>query len=102
MLLIGIENLMFLLFPARLPVGTTADLQVMGRFMLLFLAKMTCMAIASALAALTGALAYYLTGGSWPATIGTAWVVLIAFAAGLVPLIALAFRRFDVARDVAA
>jgi len=42
---------------------------------------------------------YFLTDRLFGAAIAVAWVVLAAFAAGVVPLLALAFQRYDIARN---
>jgi putative ABC exporter len=101
LLLFAIENLMFLWFPTRLNPSTPGDLQHMGRVVLLLFSRLFCLAIAGGIAALVGVAVFFLTGRSWPAGLGTAWLALLAVALGLIPLIALAFRQFDVARDSA-
>jgi len=57
------------------------------------------LALLGGLAILAGVLGYFLAGQSPVAALFASWLVLAALAVGLVPLIALAFRRFDVARD---
>ncbi len=99
-LLLGIENLLFLWFPTRLTGSTPGDFQALGRHMLLMLAKSLGLAVAGGLAALLAALAYLFTGGSWLAALLVGWLALAAGAGALVPVIALAFRQFDVARDI--
>ncbi len=102
-LLIGLDNLWFLIFPFRTSGGTNAfDFQTMGRVMLTMLAKMICLGVVGGLAAGLGAGVYYLTGQSWLPAIVMVWLVLAVFAAALLPLVALAFDRFDVARDTPA
>ncbi len=98
-LLLGIENLLFLWFPTRLAATTPGDFQALGRHMLLMLAKSIGLVVAGGLAALLGVLAYLLTGGNWLAGVLVAWLVLVGCAIALMPLLALAFRQFDVARD---
>jgi hypothetical protein len=98
-LLIGIENLLFLWFPTRLGASTPGDFQALGRQLLLMLAKVTGLTIACGSATLAGTLAFLLAGQSWLAALAAGWATLTAFAVGLVPLIALAFRQYDVARD---
>jgi len=99
--LIGVDNLLFLIFPTRL-VATVGDFQVYGRQLLLQMAKGVCLVIAGGLSAVLAAGAYFLAGRSLAAAGITAALALTAFAAGLVPLIALAFQRFDVTRDTPA
>jgi hypothetical protein len=98
-LLFAVENLLFLLFPTRTVMPTGVDVQAMGRQALLTLAKMLGMGLVSTTAAMIGLVCYLLLGRSMVAAVTAAWLVVAGFAAGLVPLVAWAFRRFDVARD---
>jgi hypothetical protein len=99
-LLIGSENLVFLVAPSRSMTPTPGDFQAIGRLMLLYLAKFVVLGLVGGVSALVAVPVYFLTGRSMPAALTTAWLVITGFAAGLVPLIALAFRRFDVAREI--
>src|SRR5262249_5618674 len=85
---LGIDNLLFLWFPGRLVAVTPGDFQMMGRQMLLLLAKGLGIGAAGFTAALAGVTAYLLAGESWAAAGAAAFVVLAAFAGALVPLIA--------------
>ena len=98
-LLFAVENLIFLWFPTRMVASNPGDLQVMGRVVLLLMAKLFGVGLAVGIAALPGLAAYYLAGGSWLAAGAAAWVGVAGLAMSLVPLIAIAFNRFDVARD---
>lgn len=100
--LVEIENLFFLLYPYRPPMSPSFDFPMMGRQILLGLAKVLIVALFSGAAAGLGAGAYYLTRGNWTATFATAWLMMAAGAVSLVPLLALAFTRFDVSRDIPA
>ena len=71
----------------------------MGRLTLSYLAKMIIVGLAVGIATLVGVLIYYLLGRSLPAALVGAWLVLVGFCVGVIPLIVLGFRRFDVARD---
>jgi len=97
-LLVGIENVLFLYYPVRVAVGA-GDFQGFGRQMLTLMAKMILMVVAGGLAALAGALAHALTD-SWLATGVAAGVVLTMFAAAVVLWAGAAFGRFDVAGDL--
>jgi hypothetical protein len=97
LVLLEIDNLSFLLFPSKQVTHTPGDVQFMGRLMVMMMAKMGILAVAGGLAALCGFLAY-LVGGITAAMI-VAWFVWACASVGFVPLIALAFRRFDVASD---
>lgn len=98
-LVFALENLLFLLFPARAMGATPGDVQAMGRNMLLLLAKMIVLVPALVVAGVAGALAYWLAGHSIAVALPAAGLVLAVCDAALVPLVGLAFKRFDVARD---
>jgi hypothetical protein len=101
-LFIAIDNLLFLWFPTRSTQATVADFASMGRQVLLVLAKLLVGGLAIGLAALAGAGVRYGFGGGPLAAYLAAFVVLAVAAAALVPLLALAFRRYDVADDTPA
>jgi hypothetical protein len=90
---------MFLWFPSRLMPSTPADFQMMGRQMLVVLAKFLIMGLAVGMAAALGVVVYLVAGESLLLAVAAGWVMLALGAAALVPLLALAFRNFDVARD---
>jgi hypothetical protein len=75
----------------------------MGRHMLIFFAKMLCLSLIGGVAAVAGVIIYhglaFLGDLRWLMIITTVWLLLAAAASGLVPLLVLAFRRFDVAQD---
>jgi hypothetical protein len=95
---LGIDNLLFLWFPSRQVVAMPHDFQVMGRQLLLLVAKGMALGSAVVSAALAYALVWFL-GHSLPGALAAAFLVLAACGAALVPLLAFAFARFDVARD---
>lgn len=101
-LMIGIDNLLFLVFPTRTTQATAADFSSMGRQVILILAKVLLGGFTALLAVLVGSLVLYLSGGAWTAAYLAALVVPTLAAAGLVPLLALAFVRYDVAGDTPA
>jgi putative ABC exporter len=97
-LLFGIENLVFLWFPTRMATATPGDFQAMGRYMLLFMLKMVVLAVTVGLASAVGGFAYAITDDYYVAG-AACWPVIVGMGSAFVPLIAHAFRRFDVARD---
>jgi hypothetical protein len=97
----SIENLLFLWYPSRVVAGQF-DVMAIGRQMLFMLAKLFALALGVGLAALAGGIIFFLAGRNLPASLVVAWVVLTASALGLVPLVGLAFARFDVSRDIPA
>ncbi len=98
LLLFSVENVIFLLMPSRTVAGP-ADL--LGRNMLMLFAKMLILAIFGGIAGLAG-YAVYAYSRSAPGAIGTAALLLTAFALATLPLVAWAFNRFDVAGDTPA
>lgn len=99
-LLVGVENLMFLLYPSRPPTGPVLELQRVGRGTFVSLAKFAVSILGGAVVGGVGAGVYYATGGSWPAVIVAGWLSLAAVAWSVVIAVAWAFVRFDVSRDV--
>jgi len=99
--LFGVENLLFLVYPIRVTGTTPGDLQHSGRHMIVFIAKIFgLMPIASV--AFTAAWIINALTRNIAAALAAAWVVTLAAGIGLVPLVVLAFKRFDVARDTPA
>jgi hypothetical protein len=99
-LLFGVENVMFLLFPTR-TAATPADFQGYGRQILLLFAKGAVLLTAGGLCAVTAVIVHRLSN-SWSPAIAAATVILTAIAAAMLPLVAWAFNRFDVSRDLPA
>jgi hypothetical protein len=101
-LLFAIENLLFLWFPSRLVATTPGDFQVLGRHLVLWLARLLGLQVMLGLAFAAGFGVFLLTDRDWVAAGATAWVVSVVLSGAVVPLLARAFRRFDVARDTPA
>jgi hypothetical protein len=99
---IGLDNLLFLLFPLRLAGSNAVDFQLMGRAFLGMFGKMFSIGMIAALTVGIGVGMFYLTGQNWVATLAAAWLVLLACALVLARLVGWAFERFDVASDVPA
>ena len=98
LLLYGLENLLFLLFPTPLvPVGRV-DFDFLGRTMVEFMVKTMLLVGACALAVAAGMRALAVTERSWPAFAGVAWLSLALMALLMLPLLSWAFARFDVSR----
>ncbi len=100
--LLGIENLLFLVFPVRMVSGTAASFQHFGRGIVEMFLKMLLLLVAAAIAGVAGLAAFLLSAGSWVAALAVAWLVLAGIAALLAPCVAWAFRRFDVSTDTPA
>lgn len=117
-LLFGLENALFLRFPVRVAATTPGDFQAVGRNLLFMLAKLAVLMLvggtALVAALLTGLVTQLLlnTSGRFEAAdIATfaylaggfaGWLVVAGCGMALLPLIALAFRAFDVGRDTPA
>ncbi|MGD0655880.1 MAG: putative ABC exporter domain-containing protein [Thermoguttaceae bacterium] len=101
-LLFGVDNFFFLLFPNRAMAATPGDLQHIGRTMMEFFVKMFALALGCGAAAALGAAGYWIAGGSWAAALTLSWLGLLSCGCLVVPLIAWAYRRFDVSTDTPA
>jgi hypothetical protein len=98
-LLAGIENLLFLMFPLRAAGLIAGDLQLFGRQMVVFFCKFLLLVAGLAAAAALGTVGFILGGKSWPAFGVMAWIGLSLVAMGTIPLLARAFVRFDPSVD---
>jgi hypothetical protein len=98
LLLIAVENLAFLLVPNRHAPGQPADIQFLGRAVLLFLMKALALALSAGLAAVCSRLVYALCE-SYALSALAAGGVLAIFDVVAVVLVGQAFVRFDLARD---
>ena len=96
LLLAGIENLAFLLLPHRQTAPT--ELGALGRQMLMILLKLLATAVPVGIAGAFAAVVFGVSR-SLPAAVAAAFVVLAAQALALVPLVALAYSRFDPSAD---
>lgn len=101
-LLFGLENLVFLHYPTRMAPATAGDFQMVGRNMLLLWGKFLALALVLGMIALAATVAYFVAGRSWPAALACAWLLLAGVDVALVPLLVVAFGKFDVARDTPA
>lgn len=98
MLLYGVENLFFLLFPAPLvPVGR-ADFDFLGRTMAVYAVTAAILIGSCFLAAGAGQAAVNAMHWPWPAFAVVAWLSLTLIALITLPLLSWAFNRFDVSR----
>jgi len=98
-LLFAVENLVFLLMPTRLTTGSPADLQAIGRNVLLQFLKMVTLAVAVVAAGAVGVAVWLLTGHNLAAGLAVAWLALAAAGVALVPVVAAAYDHFDVGHD---
>lgn len=100
--LIGMENLAFLVYPVRMTPGTAFDFQHMGRSLLMGAVKYIAVSIIGGAAFAAGAAAYVLTGRSILAGGVAASTVLTAAVVSVTYLVSRAFLAFDVSSDLPA
>ena len=100
LLLYGLENLVFLLFPTRLlPVGRV-DFEFLGRTLVDFILKTIIIVTAVVAAGAVGFAALDATGQSYLWLAITSWLVLTVIGSLTVPLLGIAFRRFKVSQTI--
>jgi hypothetical protein len=90
-----IENLIFLLFPVREVAVSPGDLQGTGRRMIVLVLKLMGVIVVGGIATVAAAAVYAFTDHSLSLACSTAAVVLAGADAALVPVLAVAFVRFD-------
>lgn len=101
-LMLGVSNLIFLIFPVRVAPASPGDLQHLGRNMLFFVLLMLSMLVSLAVGGGVGILLFFVTGQSWPVALLGAWVTVVAELFVGVAAVAWAFQRFDVSRHIPA
>jgi hypothetical protein len=99
LLYVGIENLLFLMFPLRSAGLIAGDMQLFGRQMVIFPCKFLLLLVALSVTAAVGTIGYILGNKSWPAFGAVAWVALSLVALAMIPLLARSYARFDPSRD---
>jgi Putative ABC exporter len=98
-LYVGIENLLFLMFPLRSAGLIAGDMQLFGRQMVIFPCKFLLLLVALTITAAIGTIGYILGNKSWAAFGVVAWVALSLVALSTIPLLARAYARFDPSKD---
>jgi hypothetical protein len=98
-LFVGIENLLFLMFPLRSAGLIAGDMQLFGRQMVIFPCKFLLLLVALFVTAAVGTIGYIAGNKSWPAFGAVAWVALSLVALATIPLLARAYARFDPSVD---
>jgi len=99
---VGIENLLFLMFPLRSAGLIAGDMQLFGRQMVIFPCKFLLLLSALTTAAAVGTIGYILGNKSWPTFAAVAWVALSLVASATIPVLARAYARFDPSIDTPA
>jgi hypothetical protein len=96
LLLIAVENLIFLVFPVRMNPVSPGDLEGWGRQMLVFVLKMLSLTVLSGVAVGLGFLVVRLAGSTSPIVfLVTTVTAMMIEAVAFLPVLALAFRQFD-------
>jgi hypothetical protein len=95
LLLLGMSNTLFLIYPVKFAQGTSTDFQVVGRMMLFMLLQFLLLIPALGLPFGFAALAYVLSGFHAPVFAVTAWILLAAEVPLWLFLLASMFVRFD-------
>ena len=102
LVLLEVENFVFLLYPLRTAPATPGDFQFRAQSMLFFTIKFLILfACAIPLVGL-GAAVFFLAGRSVVASAAALWIVLALEGAAGLFCVAWAFKRFDPSRDVLA
>jgi len=97
LLVFGIENLIFLIFPMRMSPTTAGDFQFLGKYLLLTMLKMGTVCVCLAIVA-ASAILYVLTP-NLPIVLSFSMLLLVTIDTAILYLATLAFQRFDVSRD---
>lgn len=102
LLLVAIENLLFLMFPLRAAGLIAGDMQLFGRQMVVFICKFLLLIFALCIAAAFGTVGYIIGNKSWPAFAVVAWFGLTLVSLSIIPLLARTYARFDPSLDTPA
>jgi len=94
-LMLAMNNLLFLIYPVRIAPATSADFQLFGRLMLFMLLDFLILIPTLGIPAAVGAIAFFVSGSSWPAFAVTSWLALVAELPLMLILLAWTFERFD-------
>ena len=95
MLMLAMNNLLFLIYPVRMGQTSSVDFQLVGRMMLFMLLNFLILIPTLGIPAAVGGIAFFVSGFSWPAFAVTSWLVLVAELPLLLILVAWTFQRFD-------
>jgi ABC-2 type transport system permease protein len=101
-LMLGVSNALFLVYPVRLVQSNTADFQLMGRVMLLMLLQFLILIPCLGIPALLGAVVVWWGGFAWPTAASIAWLTLAAEIPLVMILLSWLFERFDPSTEMPA
>ncbi len=94
-LMLGVSNMLFLIYPVRIVQTNAPDFQLMGRMMLLMLLQLLVLIPGLGIPAAFGGLVFWLSGSWWPAFAATSWLLLMAELPVILIVLAWVFQRFD-------
>jgi hypothetical protein len=97
-ILFGSESFLFLLYPSPLVATGSEGFLKMGRVILFMIVKAMVIGGCALVAFFPAAIVYFLSG-YMPAALLFAWLMLLLPAAGVLLLMAWAYRRFDASED---
>jgi hypothetical protein len=98
-LYVGIENLMFLMFPLRSAGLIAGDMQMFGRQMVIFPCKVLLLLVGLFITAAVGTVGFIAGNKSWPMFGGVAWFAVCVVAGAMIPLLGRVYGRFDPSND---
>jgi hypothetical protein len=101
-LMLGVSNALFLIYPVRVAQANAADFQLVGRVMLVMLLQFLILVPALGLPAGIGGGVFWMSGWSWPAFAASSWLALVAELPPLVWTVSWLFQRFDPSTDTPA
>jgi hypothetical protein len=101
-LMLAMNNVLFLIYPVRWGQGGSVDFQLMGRAMLFVLLDFLMLIPALGIPAAIGGIVCAVTGFYFPAFAVTSWVALAAELPVWLLLLAWTFQRFDPSTDTPA
>ena len=101
-MMLGVSNILFLIYPVRLAQTNAADFQLMGRMMLVMLLQFLILIPGVGIPAAFGGIVYWLSGFYWPAFAATSWLVLVAELPLILTVLAWVFQRFDPSTEMPA
>lgn len=99
-MLFGLENLLYLLYPIRFTAATPGDFQHFGRQIASLFVRLLLIAFLLLICGASAVLAYFALGENIPAAIVAGALPAIAVDVGLIFLVSWAFKRFDVSKHM--
>jgi len=94
-LMLAMNNLLFLIYPVRIAQTSSVDFQLMGRATLFMLLDFLILIPTLGIPAAIGGIVFFVSGFYWPAFAVTSWFVLVAELPLMLILLAWTFQQFD-------